>query len=45
MVIRKKKAARIGNQTPTQSVFLPYDKSLYRQLIKTYDNEKYSNGK
>lgn len=37
MVTRKKKTVRLGNQTPTQSVFLPYDKSLYRQAIRTYE--------
>ena len=29
--------ARIGNQNPTQSVILPYKKSLYQEAINTYE--------
>ena len=29
--------ARIGNQNPTQSVILPYKKSLYQKAIDTYE--------
>lgn len=32
--------ARIGNQNPTQSVILPYKKSLYQQAIDTYEKSK-----
>lgn len=28
---------RIGNQVPTQSVILPYDKSLYKESIELYE--------
>ncbi len=31
---------RIGNQNPTQSVILPYKKSLYQNAIKTYELSK-----
>ncbi|MBC8589336.1 terminase [Paratissierella segnis] len=32
--------ARIGNQNPTQSVILPYKKSLYQNAIDTYELSK-----
>lgn len=32
--------ARIGNQNPTQSVILPYKKSLYQKAIDTYEKSK-----
>lgn len=32
--------ARIGNQNPTQSVILPYKKSLYQKAIDTYESSK-----
>ena len=31
---------RLGNQNPTQSVILPYDKSLYKKAIDTYEKSK-----
>ncbi|HHX60344.1 MAG TPA: terminase, partial [Epulopiscium sp.] len=31
---------RIGNQNPTQSVILPYKKSLYQQAIDTYEKSE-----
>jgi len=31
---------RIGNQNPTQSVILPYKKSLYQKAIDTYEKSK-----
>ena len=31
---------RIGNQNPTQSVILPYSKSLYQTAIDTYESSK-----
>lgn len=34
------KKARLGNQNPTQSVILPYEKSLYRSAIRTYQKSK-----
>ena len=30
--------ARLGNQNPTQSVILPYKKSLYKQAISNYED-------
>ena len=32
--------ARIGNQNPTQSVILPYKKSLYQDAIDTYEKSE-----
>lgn len=31
---------RIGNQNPTQSVILPYDKSLYQEAVDLYNRTK-----
>ena len=31
---------RLGNQNPTQSVILPYKKSLYQRAINTYESTK-----
>lgn len=31
---------RLGNQNPTQSVILPYKKSLYQKAINTYESTK-----
>ena len=31
---------RIGNQNPTQSVILPYKKSLYKNAIDTYEKSE-----
>ncbi|MBS7578399.1 MULTISPECIES: terminase [unclassified Enterococcus] len=33
--------ARFGNQHPTQSVILPYDKSLYQEAVEIYQKSKH----
>ena len=32
--------AKFGNQNPTQSVILPYSKSLYQKAIDNYESSK-----